>query len=932
MYSSLRPLFAGMLLLFTASVSAQSDVSERYELALQNFNNQNYKRAFVNLRSVLNDQPDHLPSKILMGNVLLLEGLVFDAGQEFEDALALGADPNVVMPGLLQVYLLQEDYDKVIQFNQSRLKKDLWPDVLLFKANAFEGKGNPGQAETLYAEALGLSSENRILNSCASFLLNKNRLADARELIEKAYSQDSRDVRTLQLFALLSSAEGKKVQALDYLRTAIQINPDDPIVQRSMLFSYLELNRLAEAKALVESILKTSPNDPMMQLMDVALLLRSGDTVAAEAALETLSNTLSILDATSDKSESMLPLIKGMTNFLKGDFEKSSRQLENYLKREKVDPVGISLLAQLYLQGNDKRRAKLLLESHLALIIKKPSLVAMLCNIYINASKQLFCSELLNKLDDNVRHSEAVIFAEAGLLRSQAKVSAAIELLEREFPAPRNDRASMLLIELYAMQGDWETALSRANALIESSLDNQAYLRLKADLLLSMNRPVDAEPLITRLLKKDPEHPDTLVLKARYLLQQKQIKNALPVLEGLYERKPNDEDIIGLLSSALAMDGNFQEAITRLEMFRKQNDESDRITRALAKVYTQSGNYSAALNEVEKLRRRYIGSTQYVEAKIDLLTRLNEFQQAKNEIARLELMLDDSETSGLKLVQYKKALNDYDGAISTLDKLLRDKPGSERVVLEKTRLQILAGKPDNAKQTLSSLLNTSSVSPAALFMAAKIAEQQEDAQAAYTFYERGFVQSDGQPLFASGMLSVQQQHSLDVPFADTVKRIMQEQPSHSPSLYYLLGQYYRLTDQRNEAEKILTTYINQREATNLDLALAQLAELVTDNNPQQANRYAKRAFELSPNNPAVLRAYGWSFEGLGNHEQALYHLRQALAFDASNSETLYKLAAVLSALSRNNEAQTYLEDAIRYNNPSRFAQKATALSEQLKGR
>ena len=75
MNNLLKCTFAGAMLLMSTSSLAQ----EKYEAALSAFNQEQIGEAYILLKNTLRDNPDHLPSKLLMGRILLIDGFIIHA-------------------------------------------------------------------------------------------------------------------------------------------------------------------------------------------------------------------------------------------------------------------------------------------------------------------------------------------------------------------------------------------------------------------------------------------------------------------------------------------------------------------------------------------------------------------------------------------------------------------------------------------------------------------------------------------------------------------------------------------------------------------------------------------------------------------------------------------------------------------------------------
>jgi tetratricopeptide (TPR) repeat protein len=93
------------------------------------------------------------------------------------------------------------------------------------------------------------------------------------------------------------------------------------------------------------------------------------------------------------------------------------------------------------------------------------------------------------------------------------------------------------------------------------------------------------------------------------------------------------------------------------------------------------------------------------------------------------------------------------------------------------------------------------------------------------------------------------------------------------------------------------------------MALNALGYTLTDRTDRhgEAYRLIRRAYELEPEEPAILDSMGWVYFRQGQPEQALPYLERALAGD-ENSEIAAHLIEVLWVLGRRDEARQLLEE------------------------
>ena len=106
-------------LLLGASFNSLATTSEDYEKALRAYNVSEYDEAYIHLKNSLQKDPENLAAKILMGRILLINGYLVAAEQEFTEALSMGADINLLAEPLGNTWLFLNKYKDITEFNQT---------------------------------------------------------------------------------------------------------------------------------------------------------------------------------------------------------------------------------------------------------------------------------------------------------------------------------------------------------------------------------------------------------------------------------------------------------------------------------------------------------------------------------------------------------------------------------------------------------------------------------------------------------------------------------------------------------------------------------------------------------------------------------------------------------------------------------------------
>src|SRR5690606_4754603 len=146
-----------LILFLSLSAAVAANPDEDFEKAIQAFSQTNPNAAYIHLKNVLQQAPEHIPAKVLMGKVLLHKGYFSEAITEFEEALTAGADIASMLDELATAYLFAGKNDNVIALGKIyTLAPAQRFDWHLLAAAASLNKDETEHAEQHYAAASAL--------------------------------------------------------------------------------------------------------------------------------------------------------------------------------------------------------------------------------------------------------------------------------------------------------------------------------------------------------------------------------------------------------------------------------------------------------------------------------------------------------------------------------------------------------------------------------------------------------------------------------------------------------------------------------------------------------------------------------------------------------------------------------------------------------
>ena len=264
-------------LIFTGHSLAAEATNQPYENALKSFYMEDLNAAVIYLKNALKNNPSHLPSRILMAEILIARG--DGAGAEIELLVAEKgrADNKKLLPLLLEAYLLQSKYVQVIKSakpiaNNNRLSSD----ILVFKARALFSKNNSRLARIEYQNALLLNPKNpNATLGLAQIALKKEQYQTSFDYLEQTLRISPLNTNAMQMKANLFQIKGDIKQAEAIISEAIAINSKHFPALLTRAGVFIEQGKFNQALEDINVILQDIPNEPRANYLKTCLLYTS---------------------------------------------------------------------------------------------------------------------------------------------------------------------------------------------------------------------------------------------------------------------------------------------------------------------------------------------------------------------------------------------------------------------------------------------------------------------------------------------------------------------------------------------------------------------------------------------------------------------------------------------------------------------------------
>ena len=893
----------GTVLLLTNLVACKSSTStDELLLQAQQYQQKGDKKAaIIQLKNLLQQQPNHAQARLLLGRLHVESGDAVSAEKELRKASALGALD--VMPALGKALLMQGQFDKVLAEITQDARNPDQVEITILHANAQLGLGNMAQAKALFEQVLKKNPDvNDALLGLARIAVAEQQLDVATKLIEHALEKNPDAIDSLRFNGDLLRMQGKNDAALLSYSKILKLKQDNIQAHIDIANLSIQIGKFADAKVAIDAARKIAPNHLLVAYTQALVDFREGKF---KPSMESLQQVLRVAP---DHMPSLL--LMGMAQLALGSDQQAELYLRKFIDMSPGHVYASKILASIALRGKNPEAA---LELLLPLLDKEKNdagLLAMVGDAKMRTHQYGTAADYFQKASDLAPQSAKLHMA-IGINRLGLGENArAITELERAASMEtKGAEAGTLLVMMHLRNKDYDKALAAVNAMELQQDKNPLIANLKGGVFLARQDMTNARASFEKALALDARYLPALDNLAQLDVLEKKPEQARQRYEAVLEKDKKNASLMTALAQLAAAQGNNAEAIRWLE--RASNDNPDSLPSALllADAYQRSGAKEKALTLAQKIQSANPSHADALGLLAEIQFGNGKYNPALENYRKLATMKPDSAALQMRIARVQIAQNDFDSALDS---------ARNAIALQADALE--------AQALAVTLLIKKSSFPEALAIAKTVQQQRPSSAAgsmlegdafaaqnklpdALQAYERGFkVSKDGkvlikihQLLMAAGKLQE----------ADTrLVQWLQEHPTDLATRFYFAGtklskKQYKLA--MLEYEKIIL-----QDPKNV-IALNDMAWSCQQEKDGRARSFAERAYALDAGNPAVLDTLGWILLEQGDTARAISLLQKASALAPMAAEIRYHLGMGLGKAGDRRGARKQFEQLLAEN-------------------
>ncbi|CAD5373402.1 TPR_REGION domain-containing protein [Rubrivivax sp. A210] len=924
-----RAACLAVLALSLPALAADPKASKLYEDALVRFEKKDMPGTIIQLKNAIKIDRSLLPVHVLLGKALLANGDVAAAEVAFAEALNLGVNRAEVVVPMARAVIAQAKHQLVIEqqrFSPAGLPPAVQAQLLLLRASATSDVGDPRNALRLIEEARAIDPA-----SPDSWLaeipvrIRARQLAEARLASERALILAPKSAEGHYLKGTIQHSTGDAAGALDSYNRALALDAThtEALVARAGLA--VDQGRLEAARADVEVLLKTSPQDPRGSFIRALLEERAGKVAAAREALNSVTNLLDPIPMDFFRYRPQALMLGGLAHYGLNQREKARPYFEAVTRVQPQSPVA-KVLAQIYLADKNIDRAIESLDNYLKGAPQDAQAVLLLASIHFSQGRHTRAAQMMQaalKIQDLPSY-HAMLGAS---LVGTGKFADAARELETAFAKDNGQlQAGMALATLHLRNRQPAAAVGVARALAKRLPANAGVQNLLGTALAASGDAAAARTAFEQAGKLDPAFAAPQVGLARLEIQAGSLDAAQARLARLLQANEKDVDALLELATVNERANRLAEAQRLLEKASDHSGPGDlQPALALVEFHLRQGRADAAAEATKRLTSKAPEALPVLIALARTSLAGGNPAAAQTTLARAAGLAGYDAPMLLRIATLQLAAGSVAGASHSLEKALSDRPDFLPAMALMTEVDLRQGETAKAEARARQMIAKHPKSGAGYALQGDVALQRRQLAAAVAAYR----QAHQIEQTTASLLRLQRAVAL-TDGAAAVQLAEQWLKSRPGDLAVRLA----LADSQARSGNLAAAKASYNAVLALQPTDAEtlnnLAQVLIAQKDAGALEVAERALKARPGAPHIIGTAGWAAHKAGQTDRALQLLRDARLRNPNNPETRYYLGTVLASTGRKTEAREELEGALKAGRQWPGAKEAEILLASLK--
>ncbi len=911
-----------------ATLNADSGYLIDFESAVAEFDAKDYASADVHLKNALQKNPDHLPSRLLLGRTALKLGRAPEAEKELLIALRRGAAKDRVVIPLGNALLLQRKYSDILEsITIEGISNSGRYEVLTLRGRAQQELGDLDNAHRSFDQAIAYNDKlmEAYLGKSRTFSAAGDYI-NADVWIDMALDRKPTSNELLFEKANLRRRQGDDKDAMKLYDKVLASSPDHMRARLGRASLSLSLGDFEQAKADSEYVHKRVRQDPDAALIYAQALGRLGKLDEAKKVLQSASDMLSRIDEKEILAQPGLLRIAALISLQQGAINKANFYLDRYVELVPHEVRMRAISARVKLQNHDVDGAIRVLEPLYKNGTQDAELFSLIGEAYLERGRfneaQMALEKAAQLQPDFPQVNTRLAFSKIGGGEADGvwqDLSAA-----HSTSTETSVTAGIVMTIMLVRAADYDQGLTITKELLERQPRNPILHNLMGIVRLGRNELVQAQKAFEQALAADPAFIPAMYNRGLMELQAKNLDSAEDWFKRIVQLKPQQPKALVALAEINVSRGNYQNAVAFLEKATVSKSDDIAPHRRLIEILLQISDFPEAQRQGAILIGRHPDNVQILELLGQVEIAAGNREKAISYLRNASQLADSDGKTQIRIADQLTALEDYQTARIPLVLALTT---DQRMMAQDRLVQLYLRQGDvkNARIQAAHVRKDKPDSALGYVLEARIFQSEGNYEEAILQYQKAIEKQENRDALLAlytlydGLGRRQNGFQL---LEEWIKKHPQDSIAQR-----ILALGYLKAGRRDDAQAMLETLVESRP--NDSLVLASLAQLYLQEGNPDARALAERALQAAPNWAVAMDTYGWVLVQAGETEEGLKYLREAITRD-SNPLIRYHLAVALHYLGRESEALAELEIILGLGQAPPWIDSAQALYDTIK--
>ncbi len=885
---------------------SQKTPQQHVELAKEYIDKGDLKNGSIELKSALQQKPDFVEARRLLGQTDLLLNKGAEAEKELRQAVNLGLARRIVLLDLAESLQLQRKPKEIL--DEITVEPDLLPfeqaKVHVYRGNALATTGQREPAKAEYEDALHANPmEPLAMLGLARLAIADSDFQKAEHLLDEAIKAGPNEPKVWSFRGDYFKTKGNLDTALESFTKAVELGQNNIVDRGNRALVLIDMRKYAEAAEDGRTLRREDPHFFAGHLVEGLLALTDKDYAKAQAGLQEAMK----------QNPRYLPTYYYLAyvHLMQNHLEQADQLLSEFLKGLPNSAGGYALMAITKLRLGDYAAAKRYAEPLLKFAPKDPGAVQIMGLIEFAQGDRDTALKLLEKaavLDPKSAFPQLGIGLSLLDKGEEQKGLAAMEAAVKL----DDDNAEMwtMLVLTDIQQRQYDKAQKTIAAMKAKQPDNALPLDLEGALYAAQGQAKQAGESFQAAWAKSTGDPMAGLNLARQAMAANKMDEARGYLEKILKAHPQDLNAQLAMVELDAAQGKYAEVEAMLEDSIKQFPDAVQPRVILARHFTARGQPQRALPLVQQIASKHQGDPVFLETYTQVLVANRQTDPAIEAAKSWVGLAPRSATAHYWLA---RAYADGGQSLNTSQELERalaiDRSWLPARILE---IQLMArDSPDRAAHLIEELRREQPDNVEVLSLAGTLARQRNQMQGALLAYQRAFDKAKTHET-VTNLAQTQWMTGHKEQAISTLEKWRGQYPQDWAVRVVLSGMYADSGKAREALDELEEA--NKTAASN-PIVLNELAWRLRKSDSAAALSYAEKAYELAPSNLTILDTLTALLTDTGAKERALRLLRQSRTQMSENFTLRYRYAAALADSGDLPGAKRELQDLLAGNPP-----------------